>query len=296
MTFMWLYIAIITTVISAFSIILNKKQLNKSISPQLLTWVTIVIATPIIFAVTIKNGIPKTGNYFLIGVIISVLFYISSRVLQFKAISISDLSNIYPLVAIGPIFTVIISIFPPLREQISLITTVGVLTTLFGVYILNFDKMKITNLTHPFKVLFYNKASLLMIISVLLDSFIMIFDKIAINDTFPQNSNYVLLVENIIVILIMMPTICIKEKSFIHTINLNLFSLLLIGILNATTTILAFYTIGSGNVGIFAVILRSQLLFVLLFSYLFFKDKPRPTTIIGSIIIITGVIFIRLGM
>ena len=94
----------------------------------------------------------------------------------------------------------------------------------------------------------------------------------------------------------MMPTICIKEKSFIHTINLNLFSFLLIGILNATTTILAFYTIGSGNVGIFAVILRSQLLFVLLFSYLFFKDKPRPTTIIGSIIIITGVIFIRLGM
>lgn len=43
-------------------------------------------------------------------------------------------------------------------------------------------------------------------------------------------------------------------------------------------------------------VLKTQVLFVLLFSYLTFKDKPRLETLIGSAIMIAGVVLIKIGL
>jgi uncharacterized membrane protein len=61
------------------------------------------------------------------------------------------------------------------------------------------------------------------------------------------------------------------------------------------STILAFSAVGGGSVGLVATILKTQILLVLLFSYLAFKDKPKPETLIGSIIMILGVVLIKVG-
>jgi uncharacterized membrane protein len=70
---------------------------------------------------------------------------------------------------------------------------------------------------------------------------------------------------------------------------------LLLGVLNAFSTILAFSAVGGGNVGLVAAILKAQILFVLLFSYIAFKDKPKLETFIGSTIMITGIVLIKIG-
>ena len=291
---MWFYIALATSVIFAISVIFSKKIL-KGVSPSVLTWCTLVLATPIIAIFAIKEGIPNLNALFIAGVVGSVIFYTASEIIQFRAMKIADLSAIYPLVSLGPIFTLIVAFLPPLNEKPGFIAIIGVLITLLGVYVLNVNNAK-EGLLKPIKLLFENKASALMILSVVIDSVVIAFDKLAINNTIPQNTTFVLLAENILVIVGLLPILYLRNKNFTRQIFDNKKLFIILGLLNAVSTILAFSAVGSGSVGLVSTILKTQLLFVLLFSFIFFKDKPRLETIIGSIIMILGVVLIKIGL
>jgi len=291
---MWFYIALATSVISAISVIFSKKIL-KGVSPSVLTWCTLVLATPIIAIFAIKEGIPNLNTLFIAGVVGSVIFYTASEIIQFRAMKIADLSAIYPLVSLGPIFTLIVAFRPPLNEKPGCIAIIGVLITLLGVYVLNVNNAK-EGLLKPIKLLFENKASALMILSVVINSVVIAFDKLAINNTIPQNTTFVLLAENILVIVGLLPILYLRNKNFTRQIFDNKKLFIILGLLNAVSTILAFSAVGSGSVGLVSTILKTQLLFVLLFSFIFFKDKPRLETIIGSIIMILGVVLIKIGL
>jgi len=260
-----------------------------------LTWCTLVLATPIIAIFAIKEGVPNLNVLFLAGVVGSVIFYTASNIIQFRAMKIADLSVIYPLVSLGPIFTLLAAFLPPLNERPGVIAVIGILVTLFGAYILNVGNAK-EGLLKPIKLLFENKASALMIFSVLVGSVIIVFDKLAINNTFPKNTTFTLLIENILVIAGLLPILYLRNKNFGRQILDNKKLFIILGVLNAFSTILVFSAVGDGSVGVISTILKAQLLFVLLFSFIFFKDKPKFETIIGSVIMIAGVVLMKIGL
>ena len=135
-----------------------------------------------------------------------------------------------------------------------------------------------------------------MTVSVLTNSVVIVFDKLAINNTFPQNTTFTLFVENLMVIFGLLPLLYVRNKNFYQQITSNTKSFLLLGILNAVSTILAFSALGGGSVGLVATILKTQVLFVLLFSYIVFQDKPKLETLIGSVVMIAGVVLIKIGL
>ena len=55
---MWFYTAFISSVISAIAVIVSKK-LIAGVSASVLTWATLVLATPIIFIFTLQGGLPQ---------------------------------------------------------------------------------------------------------------------------------------------------------------------------------------------------------------------------------------------
>lgn len=290
---MWFYLAILTTGVSAISVIVSKR-LIKGVSATVLTWATLVLATPIIIPFAIREGIPQLNGIFVVGVTGSVFFYTLSKVIGFRAMRMADLSAIYPLVSLGPLFTVFVAMLPPLSERPSIFSLVGVAVTLLGVYVLNVANLK-EGILKPIRVLLSNKASSLMIISVLIDSVVIIFDKLAINNTMPKNSTFTLLVENLMVIFGLLPILYLRNKDMGKQLKQNLKLLVILGGLNAVATILGFTAVGGGNVGLVATILKTQILLVLLFSYLAFKDKPRRESLVGSVIMVAGVVLIKLG-
>lgn len=290
---MWFYAAILTSIVSAFSVIVSKK-LIKDVSATVLTWATLVLATPVIFLIALTKGMPSLNYLFLVGVVGSVVFYTVSKVIGLRAMRLANLSTIYPLTSLSPLFTLLIAVFPPLNERPSTLALIGILTTLFGVYILNTGTVG-EGLLKPIQSLFKNKAALLTILSVFIGSFIIVFDKIALNNTVPKNTTFTLLVENLLVILGLLPILYKRNKFFVSQISVNLKSFLLLGFLNALSTILAFSAVGGGDVGLVATIFQTQITVVLLFSYIMFGDKPRFVTILGSAVMILGVVLIKIG-
>lgn len=291
---MWFYTALLTAVVSAIAVIVDKK-LIKGVSASVLTWATLVLATPIIAIFAFREGLPQLNFLFLIGVTGSVLFYTVSQIAGFKAMRMADLSATYPLVSLSLIFTLLVALLPPLSEKPSLLATLGVLITLSGAYTLNASKSK-EGLLEPIKSLFKNRASFLMIGSVLTNSIVIVFDKLAINSTLPQNTTFTLFIENLMVIFGLLPLLYIRNRNFYQQITSNTKLFLILGVLNAICTILTFSAVGGGNVGLVATILRTQVLFVLLFSYIAFKDKPKLEALIGSIVMIAGVVLIKIRL
>ncbi|OGD84623.1 hypothetical protein A2165_02295 [Candidatus Curtissbacteria bacterium RBG_13_40_7] len=289
---MWFLFAFAAAVLAAISVIISK-ELLKGVTASVLTWGQIVISTPIIALFLFREGIPQLGIGFFIAALGSVIFYTLSKIIGYKAIRMSDLSLVYPLISLGPVFTFLVAFFPPLSEKPTLISSVGVFVTLAGTYILNVSFAK-EGIFTPVKVLLKNKASFLMLASVIIGSLVIIFDKTAINNTSPKSPIFTLFFENL-GICALAPVLYMRNKSFLSQITSNLKSFLILGTLIAFASMFAFWAITEGPVGLSATMFRTQSLFVILFGFLFLKDRPKKETLVGSLIMILGIYLIKAG-
>lgn len=292
---MWFYTALFAALISGLSVTLSKQAL-KNVSPIILYWIIITISTPLVAIFAFKDGIPELNKYFFIGVGGSVLLYSFSRILQFRVIRDANLSQVYPLIALTPIFTLIAAYFPPLSERPSSIAIFGGLISLIGCYVLNISSLR-EGIFEPFKILFKNKLAFYMLIAVATLGLVTVLDKIAITGTAPKNTNFALFSENIIIIIGFLPFLFSNSKraaSFKEILS-NKKLLLILGILAAASNILGFISFSSADVGIVSAIFRSQIFFALLFGFFLLKDKPKLETILGTIIMIAGLLIIKIG-
>lgn len=119
--------------------------------------------------------------------------------------------------------------------------------------------------------------------------------QLAINNTSPQNTTFTLLAENLVIIVGLAPFLYFRNRKFLWDIKVNIKLLSLLGVLNAIMTILAFSAVGGGDVGLVSTVLKMQLLLVLLFSLVFFKDRPKTQTLLGSAIMIAGIVLIKVA-
>jgi len=289
---MWILLVLLSVLFSAFSVIITKKILVK-ISPLLLFWIVPILASPVYILAVFKNGFPEGDNVFWISIIGSVIFYSASYILSCNALKLSQASEVYPLTSFRVLFTILIAMISPLREYPSLIGFTGIILIIFGVYFFKLEKDS-KDFFKPFKKL-REKPSLMFILSTLLLSITIIFDKIAILHTTPQNSSYVVFMENNFIILIFLIPVLIREKSILKTIKENIFILILLGFLQGLSSIFAFIAIPKSEVGYISALQNFQIVIVVILSFLFLNERKNILYKIGgSIIMSIGVILIGL--
>jgi len=291
---MWFYIALSAAFVSGILVVLNKRILSK-VDPVILFWSMIVISTTLMAFFALKDGIPNLGIMFFTGALCSTIFYTLSRIMQFRAIKDAPISHIYPIIILSPIITMTLAFLPPLSERPSVIALIGSLVSLVGVYTINVSTAR-EGLLEPFKILVRSKSASLMLISVIAIGFVSVFDKIAILGTSPKNIIFTLFFENIVIIIGLLPYLLSRRNDVISQISLNRGALLTLGILFTLGNVLGFVSIGGGSVSIATALFRTQVFFALLFSFIFFKDKPKLETIIGSLILILGVVLVKIGL
>jgi len=149
-------------------------------------------------------------------------------------------------------------------------------------------------LLQPFKILLKNKLALLMMLSVLAGAFVTIFDKTALLHTYPQDLFFPIVAENILIFIGLLPWIIYKRKNAILEILENKKIILLFGAILSISTALSFFSLSLANPGLVSSVFRTQVFFVFLLSFIFFKDKPKLETIVGSVIMILGLVLTKL--
>ena len=241
--------------------------------------------------------IPEIGDRFLTALLIGGSINAVSTVLAIKALKYSDLSVVAPIITFTPLFLLVTS--PVITGEIpTIFGLIGVLLIVFGSYMLNIKKRGDGYLA-PFKALLNEKGARLMLLVAFLWSITSNFDKIGVQNSAPL---FWAISINVYVTLIIFPIMLYKVRS--HKINKvpilskNILNgsrnLVLIGLcsslmiacqMTAINIVLVIYVIS---------IKRLSAVISVLFGYLIFKEKNIRERLIGSIIMIVGVLFITL--
>jgi len=290
---MWFWLAFCSAITGAVEITLNKKVLNK-VSATVLTWSLFTLSLPLIAYFAIKNGLPSLNQMFFLGVVASSLTFIFSKTISNETIKNNSVSKVFSLTAFNGFFTYIFGLLF-LSESLRLVPVIGLFLTIIGSYILNADQAK-EDLLKPLKLLFTNKSYLLFLFAIMLNALTAIFDKIGINNTQPINAAFTLLVEDMIMIVILTAYLFKKEhKKWFKEFKDNFVILLANGLTYGISTLLVFSAFTGGPIALVLGIKRLQIFFVLIFSYLFLRDKPTRYSWIAAIVMSLGTLMIKLG-
>jgi uncharacterized membrane protein len=291
---MWFWLVFFSSILGAVDVILSKKVLHR-VSAAVLAFCLFALTIPILIYTSWLEGIPALNSFFFIGAIGSSLVFVFSKTITNQTLKQNLISKILPLTAFTGFFTYIFGLLF-LSETIRTIPLIGLLSIIAGAYILNADQAR-EDLLKPLKLLFLRKESLIYLFAIMLGSLTVILDKWALINTIPNSPSFTLLVEQIIMsILLGLYMIKIEKKTYLTEIKKNFGILFLNSLTNLGVGFLLFYAYSLGGPAALVVgVKRLQIFFVLLMSYLFFKDKPTKHVWIATAIMILGVLMIKLG-
>jgi len=282
---MW---ALLSAVVSSVSVVLNK-QIMKRISALTLSLATFLFPIPILLLLTLNQNNTVHIWRYLIGILGSGFGFVIAKTIMFETIKQTSLSKVYPLFSLSTFFTYIFGLIF-LNEHIKLLGVIGILLTIIGAYLINVDSAK-EDILMPFKLLFKSRASFLLLLSLLLSSITSITDKIAIVSS---NIPAAYLGGNIVSTTLLIIYIIIRKKHVKEEIKQEFSLLSVASIIYMLLVFLVFYGFASGPVALVIGVKKLELFFVLFLSWIFFDDKPSKHSLIASICMLLGIVFMKI--
>jgi len=289
---MWFWLAFGSALLGSVDVILNKHCLKK-VSAAVLSWALFSLPIPFLLYFVIKSGLPSLTQLFYVGVFGSSFTLVFSKTITNGVLKKTNLSQIFPLTAFTGIFNYVLGLLF-LSETIRFIPLIGLFTVIVGSYLLNLDQAK-ENFFKPFKMLFADRISLLFLFSMFLNSLSSIFDKIGVSHTHPTSPIFTILAENICMSILLMIYLFKKEPGWLQHVKQNIPFLAINSVIFQIMSLLIFTAFSGGPVALVMGIKRFQIFFVLLLSYLFFKDKPKKHVWFASLVMALGVLLIKIG-
>jgi len=284
----WFIFAFLTAFFESMKDVFSKKGL-KNIDEYIISWSLRFFTLPFLLPLLFFIKIPSLGDQFWSALVINGSLNLVVTILYMKAIKYSDLSITVPLVSFTPLFLLITS---PLLvgEFPTIYGLIGILLIVFGSYMLNI-KERNNGYLAPFKALLKEKGSKLMLIVAFLWSITANYDKIGVLNSSPL---FWVISVNIFIAIFMFPIMMYKSRKKLYQIKTDFRALLPLGLFNALLFIFQMTAISLTLVAYVISIKRTSTLMSVLFGYLIFKEKGLKERLLGSLIMVIGVIFIAL--
>ena len=286
----WIILSLTSALFSALlTAYLNK---NKHIDPIALNLGIFILVTPFLFPLLLSSiGKIYPIEFFLI-VFLNALTNIIAFTIRTKAIHLSGLSLTMPFLSFTPIFLLFTG-FLLLGEFPSSTGLIGILVVVIGSYVLNIEQFK-KGVFEPFKRIFKEKGSWMMLIVAFLFSIT--------STLFKKASNMVDILDFIAVfffiefILMSLFALFVYRKKLFRKLKLkknflNYLTGAVIIIITELTLVLALQQ-PQALVAYAISIKRTAILFSVIIGYLLFKEKDFKQKLIGSTIMVLGVVII----
>lgn len=289
---MWFWYTILSALISAVSIILNKKAL-KNINSSLVSWSLFAFSIPFLIYPAFKDGIPKINSWFWFGVIGEVILYAYAKTLTLKSLKGSHMSEVVPLAFFSVLFQFVLGLIF-FSEILNLYSIMGLILIIVGGYTLKVEEIK-GDFLRPFKLLFTNKNSLMYLLAMMLMPLTSVFDKLGLKNMQPVNQSFLLLLESILATILIGVYMSRKNKNWIADLKINFRILLISGIVYVLLSLFYLYGITTGALALVSGVKKLEVFFALILGWFLFHDKPKKGVWIGCGLMLLGVIFIKLG-
>lgn len=289
---MWIIWALLSALFAATRRT-QEKQLTHHLNHFTIAFVTQLLSLPIILLVLILHGgfmnpLHLGLDFWLPLVIICIGFYPLNAFLYLQAIKHSELSKVLPIQSLWPVFS-LIPAWLILHEIPTVISTIGILLTVLGVYVLG---MKNNVLHHPLQPFREEKGSRYMIFAVMLVTMAGVLDKVAIN---ASNAVYYSFVSTIGAVLVLFVVLCMYKINEFSLLKNNVKNLGLIGALQGSSYTTYLLALSAGPIAYVAAIRSSNVLIGSLLGIIILKETFTIYKAASFILILIGGILLALG-
>jgi len=287
---MWFVFAITFALTSSLGTILSKKVMQ-GINERMFLLISSFFTLPLTFLIIlIFYQIPEVDLIFLISLLVSTAIGVVAALLVYKAIRESEISLISPISAFNPVFTSVIS-FIVLREIIGIKGVAGILLIVFGAYLLQISKFK-EGILKPIQSLFTHKGVQMSLAAYFIWSITPVFEKTAIHHTNPNVPPFASLVGGLMAIPIYTLIVRKDIKKVFKGVKDNFKTFLIIGLLGAIGQTVAFMAFSLTNLGYATAVFKLSMIFTVIFGWLFFKEQNIKERLLGSLVMLLGVILL----
>ena len=232
---------------------------------------------------------PRVSAMFYLVIFINIALFFLAQILMINSLKLSNLSASIPMLSFTPVFLLLTS-YLMLKEFPTLAGLFGVLLVVVGSYVLNIGELK-QGYSEPIKSIFRNKGVFYMIIVAFLYSLCANLGKIGVN---LSNAAYYMfsfyLIYSIFLFIIFYKNI----KSNIQVLRKNLNYFALSGFSTAASEILIGIAYKLSIVPYLISLKRTSILFSVLIGIFIFREKNYKAAIMGSLIMLAGVLLITL--
>ncbi len=290
---MWILYSFTTAAFETAKDVVGKKASTKSneyvtaFSLQLFAWLALL---PFV----LYSGIPELKFSYYLSLIAVAIFIPLWSILYMKAVKVSPLSLVVPVLALNPVFTMMIGFFVE-RKELSILGATGVVFVAAGLYLLRLQFgtiKKISDMWFPVTQLFKEPGTRYMLGVALIWSVGAYTNKLGIVGSSPLFFSFSLTFIGSIVLFLIAQ---FRGAFSLLQIRRDIKQLSLLGVLNGLSELFLMMAIATGAVPYVISLKRSSILFSLVTGRFVCQEKIHFEKIVGVTILFIGVLLIILG-
>jgi drug/metabolite transporter (DMT)-like permease len=228
---------------------------------------------------------------FALGVSGSAVLNSVAHLASAKALKLADASLVTPLLIFSPVFTVLISVII-LSEIPSANSLVGVGFVLIGGYWLSHNSD--TGWLTPFKSVVLKPGVALILLAGLLWAITPLFEKVAIQHTYPQSPRFAAFTAITLLVIFLTPLALSRGRSGLEELALHRKALFLASLIAGTAPVLGYTAYSLGLVGIVTTLFKLSTLMTVVWSSLFLKEQGLRQRLPASCLMLFGAVLIAL--
>ncbi len=282
----WIILALSSAIFAALRDATMKFK-AKGIDAYLLSWGQSLFSFPILLiCLLVSNRVEITYSFLFFSILSGCLLALAWA-LYIKAISLSELSLVIPIITITPLIISILNIIL-FSEWPNIKGLTGMTLIVIGGYTLGIDRKKY-KAYDPIIKLFQDPGSRVMLVAVTIMSVLAMLEKEGVRHSTPMMQ---ITMQVFIASLIFYPYAIKKIKNPLSQIKKNYSTFIFIGILVAGMFIFQMNAYVTGPTAYIVALKRLSVVFGILFGCLFFKEKNLGQKILASTIMLLGAFLI----
>lgn len=282
----WLLFALLCAFFEATRVAVSKRALQR-VNEHTVNWAMRAFSLPFVVIPLFFVGLPAVKAGFWHVAIAVIPLAVLANVLYMRAIKVSPLSLTIPFLSFTPLFLLLTSPII-LHEFPSALGILGIVLIVGGSYVLNIEK---GSLIGPFRAIWIQRGSLLMLIVAFIFSITSNVDKVAVLRSSPF---FWVFVFNFLMAAAFFPLMLAKSKNAFREIRANYRSLFGVGLLNGLTLLFQMIAIKMALVSYVISVKRLSVLFSVVYGFLLFREKDVKKRLAGAALMFFGVVVITL--
>ncbi len=287
---MWILFALGAALLASFNPIISKRLLADT-DVAVVAWAGQAFGLPLLALnlILFFGPVPRVDGWFFAGILGSAILNTLAHLAATQALKEGDASLVAPLFAFSPAVTMLVSSVA-LREIPSPVPLSGVGLVIVGAYLLALSSPRAA--LAPLQAAAYQRSLWLAIAASVLWGLTPVFEKTAIQHTFPENPTAAAFGALLALALMLFPIMRRRAHHPAAQIRARWRGFAALGVIGGVAPLLGYAAFSLGLVGYVSALFKMSSVFALLWAFLFLQEKGIVRRLPGALAMVVGAILI----